>query len=83
MKRTITTNFYHRKELVKTNNAAYANNAVLRCVDHLQINHYRATHAEVFDSSDGELHAVVKRHMNGDLEVLFKREVGEAYGNPK
>jgi hypothetical protein len=41
----------------------------------LQINEYEATHAEVFDSANGELHAVVKRHLNGDIEILFKREV--------
>ena len=75
MIRTITTSFYRRKELVRTNSAVHVNRAVLRCVHWLQVNAYEATHAEVFDAGNGELHAVVKRHMNGDIEILFKREV--------
>lgn len=77
MQRQITTTFYRGKNLVKTNHAAYPNRAVLRCVDNLQINHYEATHAEVYDCSNGQLHAVIKRSINGNLEVLFKREVKE------
>jgi hypothetical protein len=75
MIRTITTSFYRRKELVHTNWAVHANRAVLRCVHWLQVNAYEATHAEIFDSGNGELHAVIKRHMNSDIEILFKREV--------
>lgn len=77
MIRSIETTFYRRTKLVKTNNATYANNAVLRCVDHLQLNHYEATHAEVFDCSTGQMHAVVRRHMSGVIEILFKRDVVE------
>lgn len=78
MIRSITTSYYRGRELVKTNYAVHANRAVLRCVDHLQLNSYHATHAEVFDSLDGVLHAVTKRRLNGDIEILFKREVKEA-----
>lgn len=77
MQRLITTTFYRRKEVVKVNHALHPNRAVLRCVDNLQTNNYDATHAEVYDSGDGVLHAVVKRHMNGNIEILFKREVTE------
>ena len=73
MKRNITTTFYRGVSVVKVNKASYASNAVLRCVDHLQLNSYQAGHAEVYDSADGTLHAVVKRRINGDLEILFKR----------
>jgi len=78
MIRKITTTFYNRLDVVKVNNAVHANNAVLRCIDHLQINQYDATHAEVFDSESGVLHAVIKRRMNGDIEILFKRDVQNA-----
>lgn len=81
--RNIQTTFFWHKKVVKINKASYANSAVLRCVDHLQFNQYDATHAEVFDSNSGVLHAVIKRSMKGDLTVLFKREVAEEYGNGK
>jgi len=75
--RTIRTVFYRLAKVVKINNAYYANSAVLRCVDHLQHNQYNATHAEVYDESNGDLHAVVRRRVTGDLEILFRRAVKE------
>jgi hypothetical protein len=75
--RPIQTSYFFRSDLVKTNNAKHANSAVLRCVDHMQLNHYGATSAEVFDNQTGELHAVVARSMDSKITILFKREVKE------
>lgn len=75
--RNIQSSFYRGRHLVKTNRAAHANSAVLRAVDHLQLNHYEATTCEVFDIASGVLHAVLKRRLSGDLEILYKREVQE------
>jgi hypothetical protein len=78
MTRNIQTTYYLGKKLVKNNTATYANNAVLHCVEHMQLNHYEASTAEVFDSSNGELHAVIRRNIktNG-IAIVFKREVEE------
>lgn len=75
--RLIQTVYYFRKEVVKVNYAVHANSAVLRCVDHMQLNHYGATLAEVFDNNTATLHAVVKRSMDGTIYIIFKREVKE------
>ena len=77
--RTIETHYYNRKELVKTTRAVYANSAVLHCVNHMQMNHYGATVAEVFDGGTGTLHAVVTRSKADRIEIIFKREVEGAY----
>lgn len=74
MTRNIQTTFYVGKKVVKNNTAMYANSAVLRCVDHMQTNHYHASVAEVFDNDTGELHAVIKRNIKG-IVIVFKREV--------
>ena len=79
--RSIETSYYrgnsNKKDLVKTNRAVHANSAVLRAVDHMQFNHYEATTAEVFDNDSGVLHAVLRRRMSGDIEILYKRKVKE------
>ena len=72
--RAIRTDYYNGKELIKTNRATYPNSAVLRCVDHMQLNDYGATTAEVFDEDTGELHAVVKFGQE-QINILYKREV--------
>lgn len=78
MSRNIQTTYYFGKKLVRHNSAKHTNNAVLHCVEHMQLNHYEATTAEVFDLENGELHAVVKRSMkNKDISIVFKREVKE------
>lgn len=75
--RPIRSVFYQRNEAVRTNHSKWANTAVPNAVGHLQLRRYDATHCEVFDSSTGELHAVLKVNMKGDIAVLFKREVKE------
>lgn len=75
--RPIRTVFYQGKKEVRVNRSTWANNAVPNAVRHMQTNEYAATHCEVFDSTNGELHAVIRRSMSGDIEILFKREVKE------
>ena len=77
MDRTIVTHYYEGKQLVKSNRAIYANSAVLRCVDHMQLNHYGADAAEVFDDGNGVLHAVVTRSKEDKITIVYKREVKE------
>lgn len=71
----IVTHYYRESLLVRTNRAVHANSAVLRCVDHMQHNHYGADVAEVFDDGDGTLHAVITHSVIGRIEIVFKREV--------
>lgn len=75
--RPIRTVFYRGKQEVRVNYSTWANNAVPNAVRHMQTNEYDATHCEVFDSVNGELHSVIKRRITGDIEILFKREVKE------
>ena len=73
--RSIQTDYYLGKQVVKTTASLRANNAVPNCVRHMQTNDYEATHAEVYDSENGELHASIKREVNGTIHVHFKRKV--------
>jgi adenine deaminase len=73
----ISTVYYRGKLVVKANRASRANNAVPRAVAHMQINRYQASVAEVFDLTTGELHAVIRRAVSGDIHIVFKREVKE------
>lgn len=72
--RPIKTAFYVSGEVVHVNSSANPNRAVAQCVAHMQVNHYSATAAEVYDHSTGELHAVVKRHVQGNINIVFKRD---------
>ena len=72
----IKTTYYHGKQLVKINPARHANSAVERCVGHMQISHYNATVAEVFDGASGVLHAVITRTVKG-MNIVFKRVITE------
>jgi hypothetical protein len=40
----------------------------------MQVNHYGATVAEVYDDTSGALHAVVKRHVQGNINIAYKRD---------
>ena len=74
---SITTVFYHRGKVVRINKSSLANNAVPRSVFYMQTNRYDATTAEVFDEHDGVLHAVITRNIQGNIKIVFKREVAE------
>lgn len=78
--RKIQTVYYLGRTVMKTNQACNANSAILRCVEHLQFNHYDATLAEIFDHESGVLHAVLRRPISGEkIDIVFKREVKETY----
>lgn len=72
--RPIKTVFYSAGDEVHTNSASNPNRAVAQCVAHMQVNHYGATAAEVYDHTTGELHAVVKRHVQGNINIIYKRD---------
>lgn len=77
MLRTIKTKYYVGKrynEPVKVNSALDANHAVATCILHMQINHYGATSAEVYDDESGQLHAVVTRSVTGMIQITYKRD---------
>lgn len=77
MNHNIQTIYYSGKRVIKVNSALFSNNAVLHCVNHMQLNHYKkATCAEVFDSKSGILHAVIKRNVTG-IAIAYKREIKE------
>jgi hypothetical protein len=74
----IQTVYYREQKMVKKTRAGTANRAVPHAVEHMQINEYHATHCEVYDLTNGVLHAVLKRHISeNSIEVLFKRKVKE------
>ncbi len=76
--RNIITVYYDGDNIVKTNRAKYSHTAVLKCVDHMQFNHYDATSAEVYDDDDGVLHAVVVATLvagKAEIRIIFKREI--------
>lgn len=78
--RTIRTTYYFGKDIVKHNTAMHANRAVLHCVNHMQMNTYDATHAEVYDEADGTLHCVITRAKGArTITILYKRPVRESY----
>jgi len=73
--RNIQTNYSYRGEIVKINKASNANTAVLRAIDHMQMNHYGASLAEIIDNITGDLHAVIHHNVAGKITILFKREI--------
>lgn len=78
--RTIVTTYYFNNEVVKRNTAMHPNAAVLHCVNHMQLNSYEATHAEVHDESNGVLHCVITRAKGArHISILYKRPVREEY----
>jgi hypothetical protein len=72
--RPIMTVYYtHSKVVIRTNRAAHADSAVMHAVNHMQHDHYGADVCEVFDSTTGELHAVLKRTVM-EMRIIFKRD---------
>lgn len=73
--RNIQTTFYGmNKAVVKTNRAKHDRSAVLRAVDHLQMNSYGAAVVEVVDMETSELHAVLTHSTSGRITVVFQRD---------
>lgn len=77
MLNAIKTVYYDRKGVpLKVNRSRHANRAVATCVMHMQVNHYGATAAEVYDEETGELHAAMKRKIRegkANLDIVFER----------
>lgn len=81
-KRPVLTTYYRDEgdghlHLLRVNQSVHCNTAVKNCVHHMQLNHYGATVAEVFDTRDGVLHGVVTHNVVGEINILFHREVKE------
>jgi hypothetical protein len=79
MSRNIKTTYWNKpvashENEVRTNSSSNANRAVAACIMHMQVNDYGAMLAEVWDDDTGELHAVIKRRINGDIHILYKRD---------
>lgn len=73
--RPIKSVYYFRREIVRKNSASNPLRCTSRCVEHLRLDSYGATHVEVFDETTGTLHAVVKRDMQGNIHILYEREL--------
>lgn len=69
----IKTVYHIRDGGTRTNHAKNANRAVEKCVAHMQIDHYNAHLAEVYDAETGELHAQIKWRRDGTMQIFIKR----------
>ena len=72
--------YYRGQRVVKRNRARNPLRAVSRCVEHMRRNDYEASAAEVYDSVDGTLYAVITLSVNGRLTIVFQRELNEREG---
>lgn len=72
--RPIVTQYLHGHREVKVTRAKYASSAVPNAVMHMQMGDYDAFTCQVWDESTGALHAVVKRSVKGNINILFSRE---------
>lgn len=54
--------------------SANPNSAVRNCIGHMQVNEYGATMAIVTDLVSGQLHAIIKRDVKGNISIVFKRD---------
>jgi len=41
---------------------------------HMQFDDYDALVCQIWDETNGELHAVIKRTVKGSISILFKRQ---------
>lgn len=71
--RPIMSQYINRFKETKVTRAKYASRAVPNAVMHMQMNDYDAFTCQVWDESTGELHAVIKRSVKGDIRILFYR----------
>ena len=69
------------RRIAKTTAGVHPRTVIMHAVDHLQMNHYDALLAEVYDITNGVLHAVLKRSLDPNkhrkIEILYKRKVKE------
>jgi hypothetical protein len=64
--------YYLGKKVVKVNRGGAAIRAVSRCTEHMRRNDYDATVAEVYDTRNGKLHAVLRRNVQGHTRILYQ-----------
>ncbi|MEG1121229.1 MAG: hypothetical protein RSE62_03400 [Citrobacter sp.] len=75
MKRTIETEYFGMKgESLKKCYALHSRRAVLHAVNAMQMNLYAASVAVITDTEYGELHAIIKHTVVGDIIIAFKRD---------
>ncbi len=75
--RTIKTVYFNGADVMRTNTSADVNRAVAQCVYHMQINHYGASAAEVYDGEDMILHAQIRLWKDGSIKIVYKRDPQE------
>lgn len=77
--RPIRSDFYAstqaRGSPVKVNRGRWAIRSVPNAIMHMQLDTYQARLCEVWDETTGELHAQIKRSVNGDLTIHYGRKV--------
>lgn len=71
--RPIVSQYLHGHKEVKVTRAKYATKAVPNAVMHMQLDDYQAFTCQVWDEATGELHAVIKRGVKGNINILFSR----------
>ncbi len=64
------------KPEVKINLAKHPRSAVLRAIDHMQLNTYGAVACEVFDTNTNERHATIRRYIGegNRIEIEYGRD---------
>ncbi len=62
------------KRVLKTNYAKHARSAILRAVDHMQMNDYSAFVAVIHDEGTSELYAIITRSVTGEIRIVFRRD---------
>lgn len=72
--RTVTTEYYFRRNRLKTNRSTSVRNAVRNCVDYMHTNQYKASIAVVFDQVAGKQYAVITRNLVGKITIVFDGE---------
>ena len=69
--RPIVSQYLYGHKEKKVTRAKYASKAVPTAVMHMQMNDYDALVCQVWNEATGELHAVVKRSVKGNISILF------------
>ena len=72
--RPIVCQYLNGHKETKRTRARYASNAVPTAVMHMQFDDYDALVCQIWDETNGELHAVIKRTVKGSISILFKRQ---------
>jgi len=70
--RPIKTRYFRGKAVQRTNSGTDANRAIAQCVYHMQVNHYGANVAEVYDEASGMLHAQVTLAPSGSVKIVYQ-----------